>query len=230
MSTLAVSPAYYNELPSLLEADMHRQMTCGNGLLNGPVKDLFENHGVEKDYCLYLQHRHHTLAANEVIAKVEGTGHKMVVQTVEEIRKLGNKIAPTTWMSRDSKMLPMELSILDEEKRTPPTPPMDFVKELLNWLDSNGCQDLFGLATRAKYNWTEITIGDSSVVVPSKDNDAQNVPDFIATAFAFDKSNPYFIVHGKCKKDHSHDRKPIPPSSAPPSGGSGGSGGRNGGR
>lgn len=93
---------------------MHRQMTCGDGLLDGPIKDLSIKHGVEHDYCLYLQHRHHTLAANEVIAKVEGTGHKMLAQTVDEIRTFGNKIATTTWMSRNSKMLPMELSILEE--------------------------------------------------------------------------------------------------------------------
>lgn len=93
---------------------MHRQMTCDDGLLDGPIKDLFVKYSVQDDYCLYPQHRHHTLGPNEVIAKVEGTGHKMLAQTVDEIRTFGNKVATTTWMSRNSKMLPMELSILEE--------------------------------------------------------------------------------------------------------------------
>lgn len=117
--------------------------------------------------------------------------------------------------------------------RTTSNPPMTFVNELLTFLASNGCEDLFGLDTRANYDWTEMTIGESSVVVPSKDNDAYEEPKFIVTAFAFDKSSPHFIVHGRCMKTHTHDHKPPQtPSGGGNGGGSGGggSGGGSGGR
>lgn len=68
----------------------------------------------------------------------------------------------------------------------------------------------------AKGVWTEMGIGDASVVVPSIDTYDQDK--FIPVAFMFDKENPRFKVHGKCKpeRDYHQTRSQSPePGPAP---------------
>ena len=88
-----------------------------------------------------------------------------------------------------------------------PTPAIDadFGRELASILASNGCEGLFGIDTLGDEDWTELNIGDASVVVPSDGNEGE---DYIPVAFAFDDKTPGFRVHGKCGKDHKHTSKP----------------------
>lgn len=55
-----------------------------------------------------------------------------------------------------------------------------------------------------------MSIGDASVVVPSNDSNGYGQDKFISVAFTFDKENPKFTVHGRCKRDHEHASKPKP--------------------
>jgi hypothetical protein len=82
------------------------------------------------------------------------------------------------------------------------------VQEFLSVLANNGCEGLFGIDTLAKNNWSEMKIGDASVVVPSNDSETYSQDKFIPVAFAFDKEKPEFKIHGKCGKDHKHSSKP----------------------
>jgi hypothetical protein len=82
-----------------------------------------------------------------------------------------------------------------------------FLSDFLSVLALNGCDGLFGIDTIAKVAWSEISIGDASVVVPSNDSDGFNQDKFIPVAFVFDEK-PKFRVHGKYGKDHKHSSKP----------------------
>jgi hypothetical protein len=62
--------------------------------------------------CLYLQHRHHTVGADEAVVKVEGAAHLMDDQAVEDIISFGNKAVPTTWMISGGKLLSMEFAVV----------------------------------------------------------------------------------------------------------------------
>lgn len=74
----------------------------------------------------------------------------------------------------------------------------------------NGCDGLFGIDTIAKVAWSEMSIGDASVVVPSNNSDGYNQDNFIPVAFVFDEEKPRFRVHGRCKKDHEHTKPSKP--------------------
>lgn len=60
-------------------------------------------------------HRHHSVKADEAIIKVEGTAHAMNYQTINDIVSFGNKIVPTTWMTSDNQVLPMEYADIPAE-------------------------------------------------------------------------------------------------------------------
>jgi hypothetical protein len=87
-----------------------------------------------------------------------------------------------------------------------PTLSADFITELADMLASNGCEGLFGIDTLADNDWTELSIENASVVVPSNGNERED--SCIPVAIAFDEKNPGFRVHGKCGKDHKHTSKP----------------------
>ncbi|KAM4066068.1 3-hydroxybutyryl-CoA dehydratase [Hirsutella rhossiliensis] len=158
----------YNNLPSLGEADMSRQALSVDDVINGPIRDVFLKHATHHAFCLYLQHRHHTVAANEAVVKVEGTAHLMDDQAMKDIASFGNKVVPTTWMTSGGKVLPMEFTAIPA-MADHPTLSAAFVQEFLSILATNGCEGLFGVDTLAGNNWSEMKIGDASVVVPSND-------------------------------------------------------------
>ncbi|KAL8897578.1 MAG: hypothetical protein Q9192_002503 [Flavoplaca navasiana] len=89
---------------------------------------------------------------------------------------------------------------------TTPAIPPQFIAELDHVLTLSDCKGLFGIDTLAEHDWTELTIGDASVVVPS--NGKEREESYIPVAFAFDEGKPGFRVHGKCGKDHKHTSKP----------------------
>lgn len=64
---------------------------------------------------------------------------------------------------------------------------------------------LFGIDTLVDRDWAELTIGNSSDVVPSKGGESE---DYIPVSFAFDDKRPGYRVHGKCGTDHKHTSKP----------------------
>ena len=91
-----------------------------------------------------------------------------------------------------------------------PAPTPAFVLDFLSVLALNGCDALFGIDTIAKGAWTEMSIGDASVVVPSNDSDAYDQDKFIPVAFTFDEEKSKFKVHGRCGKgEHKHTSKPA---------------------
>lgn len=89
-----------------------------------------------------------------------------------------------------------------------PTPSPSFLLDFYAVLSSNGCDGLFGIDTIAKKGWSEMKIGDASVVVPSNDGNDYDQDKYIPVAFTYDEEEPKFRVHGKCKKDHDHSSKP----------------------
>lgn len=148
-------------------------------------------------------------------------------QAINDIVSFGNKVVPTTWMSSGGKLLPMELAVINAEygvfqhscfwsdvdsfarDTSPPLLPPAFILEFLDILASNGCSGLFGIDTIAKSDWTELSIGDASVVVPSNDSNDYDKEKFIPVVFTFDEEKPKFKVHGKCGKgQHKHSSKP----------------------
>jgi hypothetical protein len=86
-----------------------------------------------------------------------------------------------------------------------PVPSGDFLSELSNTLAVNDCHGMFGVYTLAEDDWTELSIGNSSVVIPSN---GQEREEYIPVAFAFDDKKPDFRVHGKCGTNHKHTSKP----------------------
>lgn len=83
-----------------------------DGIINGPLREVFIKHDAFQTFCLYLQHRHHTIGDDEAVVKVEGTAHVMNSEEMENIESFGNKIAPTTWMSTKDGVLPMEYAVV----------------------------------------------------------------------------------------------------------------------
>ena len=78
----------------------------------------------------------------------------------------------------------------------------------------NGFEDLFGIDTMAEGTWAEMSIGNSSVVVPCYKSDGYSQEKFTPVTFAFDEEKPKFRVHGICKKDHKHT-EPTGPKPKP---------------
>ncbi|KAI9815418.1 MAG: hypothetical protein M1832_005488 [Thelocarpon impressellum] len=198
----------YNNLPSLEEASISRQSPSVDNIINGPIRDVFLKHAAHLTLCLYLQHRHHTVGTDEAVVKIEGTAHLMNSQAVKDIVSFGNKVVPTTWMASSGKVLPMEFAVVLATAATP-APTNAFLRDFLSVLASNGCDGLFGIDTIAKGAWSEMKIGDASVVVPSNNSDAYDQDKFIPVAFAFDEEKPQFRVHGSCGKNHKHTSKPT---------------------
>jgi hypothetical protein len=54
-------------------------------IMNGPIRDDFIKHAANVVFCLSLQHRYHTVGADEAIVKVEGTAHSMDSQAAKDI-------------------------------------------------------------------------------------------------------------------------------------------------
>ena len=200
-------------------------------VINGPIRDVFLKHAAHLTFCLYLQHAHHTIGAEEAVVKVEGTAHLMNGRTVKDIISFGNKVVPTTWMASDGQVLPMEFAVVPAtyvaffkhfyshpriySLLTPlaridtATPSSGFLSDLISVLTLNGCDGLFGVDSLATADWTEMKVGDASVVVPSNDSDDYDKDEFIPVAFAFDEEQPKFKVHGKCGRGwHEHTSKP----------------------
>ncbi|KAI4239783.1 MAG: hypothetical protein LQ349_000091 [Xanthoria aureola] len=194
---------HYNELPSLETANTRRQAQHIDHLIRGPLRDVFIKYGAQNAFALYLQHRHHRLGRNETVVKVHGTAHLMNDEDIVDIGTIGNKIIPATWMGRD--MLAIEFAIAPTSANTPVIPPQ-FIAELDHILTLSDCKGLFGIDTLADDDWTELTVGNASVVVPSNGQEREEA--YIPVAFAFDDRKPGFRVHGKCGKDHKHTSKP----------------------
>jgi hypothetical protein len=121
-------------------------------------------------------------------------------QNVKDIVSFGNKVVPTTWMTSGGKVLPMEFAVVPATAVTP-VPTLSFLSDLLSILTSNGLEGLFGIDTVAEGAWSEMSIGQASVVVPSSERDGYDQDKFVPVAFAFDKEEPKFRVHGKCETD-----------------------------
>lgn len=136
--TTIVDHVLYNELPSLEDANIFREVcfffslfdSCFryiykikhrenqkqgpaiNAIINGPIRDVFLKHVMHVTHCLYLQHRHHYIRDQEAVVKVEGTAHLMDAQAMKDIYSFGNKIVPTTWMSAKDEVVPMEFGVV----------------------------------------------------------------------------------------------------------------------
>ncbi|KAM0800333.1 hypothetical protein BDR22DRAFT_806374, partial [Usnea florida] len=212
---LAVSVDHirYNHLPSLEEANISRQLSSTDDIISGPIREVFLKHAAHHTLCLYLQHRHHTVGAGQAVVKVEGTAHLMAAQAMEDIISFGNKIVPSTWMATGDTVLPMEFAVAPTSSSIPSAFTPAFLSDFLSVLHSNECDGLFGMDTLAKDAWSEMKIGDASVVVPSNHGDDYDQDKFIPVAFAFEEEKPAFTVHGRCGVDHEHTNpapKPAP--------------------
>ncbi|EON69078.1 hypothetical protein W97_08391 [Coniosporium apollinis CBS 100218] len=86
----------YNRLPSLEEAAISLKTLPVADIINGPIRDVFLKHDAHHKFCLHLQHRHHTVGANEAIVKVNGTAHLMDHGDIDKIIRLGYTVFPTT--------------------------------------------------------------------------------------------------------------------------------------
>ncbi|KAK0614924.1 3-hydroxybutyryl-CoA dehydratase [Bombardia bombarda] len=192
----------YNDLPSLEEANAHRQ-TEGVEDVIGRLREVFIRHGAHNAFTLYLAHRHHQVSEDEAVVKVHGTAHLMSGQDMRDIQAVGNKIVPTTWMG--SEMLPMEFAAVPDSEDLPLLDP-SFAAEVASALSMAGFDGLFGIDTLEKEDWSELKIGNASVVVPSNGNERADA--YIPVAFAFDETSAGFRVHGKCSKQHRHTSKP----------------------
>ena len=88
-------------------------------------------------------------------------------------------------------------------------PTNTFLVDFLSVLAVNGMIGLFSIDTIADNAWTELGIGNASVVVPSNETDDYDKDDFVPVALTFDEERPGFKVHGKCGKgEHKHQSKP----------------------
>lgn len=74
-------------------------------------------------------------------------------------------------------------------------------------LRENKCEDMFGIGTLAQSPWSELKIGDASVVVPCTGSMEDNDDKYIPVAFAFSEDKPAYVVHGRCGSDHKHTGK-----------------------
>lgn len=85
--------------------------------MQGPIREIFLRHEMEKKYNLYLQHAHHELPKQHAMVKIEGTAHIMSATELEQLALLGRKIVPTTWMSspHEETLVPMEYTTIPLE-------------------------------------------------------------------------------------------------------------------
>lgn len=88
-----------------------------------------------------------------------------------------------------------------------PAPSSEFIADFVEVLKENKCENLFGIDTIAQEGWSEMTIGGSSVVVPSNESDSYDAEKYIAVALSFEESKPGFKVHGRCGSNHKHTSK-----------------------
>ena len=89
----------------------------------------------------------------------------------------------------------------------PDVPSAAFVRELVTVLEDNGCAEMFGIDTKADIAWLENTKQGASYTFPNNDDAGADAAGFIPVAFAFEKDEPKFIVHGRCSsQEHRHTR------------------------
>ena len=99
-------------------------------------------------------------------------------------------------------------SITESNRNSLPNLSAEFIKDFIAVLAANNVEGLFGIDSLAKDAWSEMKIGDASVVVPSNDSDDYNKDKFIPVAFAFDDDKPKYQVHGRCGSNHRHTSRP----------------------
>ena len=90
-------------------------MSLGYGQASIRLREVFLKHGANLTHCLYLQHRHHTVGADEAIVKVNGTAHLMNGKAVKDIVSFGNKIVLVTCKTAEGKVHPMEFAVMPAE-------------------------------------------------------------------------------------------------------------------
>ena len=86
----------------------------------------------------------------------------------------------------------------------------EFIEDFVAVLAANNVEGVFGIDTLAKHAWSEMKIGDASVVMPSNDSNDFDKDKFIPVAFAFDNDKPNYRVHGRCNQNHKHTSRPRP--------------------
>lgn len=98
-------------------------------------------------------------------------------------------------------------------------PPAAFLTDLFNVLRSTKCAGVLGLDDQTEQSWTEVTIGNASVVIyHDHEKMMPNAPadSYIPVSFGFDGKTEGYTAHGRCKKNHRHTSKPSPPPPPPP--------------
>lgn len=97
-------------------------------------------------------------------------------------------------------------------------PPAAFLTNLFKVLRNTNCAGVLGLDDQTEHSWTEVTIGNASVVIYHDHEKLMlNVPanSYIPVAFGFDGKMEGYTAHGKCRVHHKHTSKPIKPPNPP---------------
>lgn len=102
-------------------------------LITGPIRDVFIKHDAHRDFCLYLQHRHHQVNEGEAIVKVKGTAYLANDDQMKDFLSLGNKIVPMTWMTTAQEVVPMELAAVPDEYVFSPFPLIRFQGSFISY-------------------------------------------------------------------------------------------------
>ena len=69
------------------------------------------------------------------------------------------------------------------------------MKDFTNVFKAHRCEKLFGIDTLADRDWSKMSVGNASVVLPSSgDNYDKNA--FVPVGFAFNEDKGGFAVHG----------------------------------
>ncbi|KAI4184372.1 MAG: hypothetical protein LQ346_006128 [Caloplaca aetnensis] len=181
------------------------------------------HHRLGRNDAIVKVHGTAHLMNEEDIVDIEAMGNKIIPATWmgKDMLAMEYAVAPTSY-ARHSFFLPQVATfnplpatwlvtltcvvLFPWDRANPAVIPPHFIAELDHVLTLSDCKGLFGIDTLAEDEWSELTVGNASVVVSSNGNEREEA--YIPVAFAFDDRKPGFRVHGKCGKDHKHTSKP----------------------
>lgn len=171
MASFAIA---YDTLPSLPDARDAMIAKKGRDFIDGPLRKLFYEQGVQDKLGVRLLHRHFDMNPNERLVEVRKTSFPIEVDVTEEpvIPWHAGNIVPQVYRSMGSWLVPCEFAWEEGEGADAFDFDDQFARRFGELLEEYGMQDLLGLCRRGPEDEShlsmEVTHGRVNVMVPQE--------------------------------------------------------------
>lgn len=195
------SAAAFNSLPSLDVAEQQFKAKEANQYLEGPIRQIFIDFGVQSKYGLALLHNHFPLKDNQRLVDYHNTATAWEVEDdVSAVSpKYNGHIVPRAYMFENNDIVPYEFSFVPGMTDIPGSTETEFFNALNQTLTDLGLENLFGvrdLHDHDNHLSVEITEGDANIMLPR--DKSYTADDLIEALWVFGPKTTPCYCQGYC--------------------------------